>query len=310
MHIRKKFVCSGHRAALYALARDREDRHVITAGGDGWLVDWDLDDPETGRVIASVETQVFSLLTLPGRGWVVAGNMNGGVHWIDLEHPAQTRNIQHHQKGVYDIQTAGQWLYTAGGDGVLTRWDAGTGATVESFQLTNRALRAIAISGVRSEMAVGASDGAVYLLDLETLALKNTIPKAHLPSVFALAWSPDATHLLSGGRDAMLRVWNRQKEPALVSEQPAHWYTINHIVFSPDGKYFATASRDKTVKVWDAGSFQLLKVLDTIRDGGHINSVNRLLWLPGCLLSVSDDRTMIGWETPTERDGNETDRGG
>ena len=81
----------------------------------------------------------------------------------------------------------------------------------------------------------------------------------------------------------------------MLSEQPAHWYTLNHLAFSPDGALFATASRDKTIKIWDAQTFSLLKTIDTIRYGGHINSVNRLLWLPEALLSVSDDRTMKIW---------------
>ncbi|MBK8425147.1 MAG: hypothetical protein IPL27_03820 [Lewinellaceae bacterium] len=58
-------------------------------------------------------------------------------------------------------------------------------------------------------------------------------------------------------------------------------------------RFFATASRDKTLKIWDSATFTLLKVVDTIRDGGHINSVNRLLWLPECLVSASDDRSAI-----------------
>jgi WD40 repeat protein len=102
--------------------------------------------------------------------------------------------------------------------------------------------------------------------------------------------------LLSGGRDAMLRVWDVERDFALHSEQPAHWFTVNHIVFSPDGQLFATASRDKTLKIWDATDFRLLKVVDTVRHGGHINSVNRLLWLPGCLVSCSDDRTAMLWQ--------------
>jgi WD40 repeat protein len=296
MEITRKHTCTGHRAAVYALAPGRDARHVCSAGGDGWIVEWDLDDPETGKVVANVETQVFSLCAFPHQHLVVAGNMNGGVHWIDLAHPDKTRNIQHHKKGVYDIRASGEWLYTAGGDGILTRWSLQDARAKDSFHLSNRALRTIAISETRNEIAVGASDGAIYFLEADTLTLKNTLHGAHGHSVFALAYTPTQQYLLSGGRDAMLRVWNLENAHARVSEQPAHWYTINHIVFSPDGRHFATASRDRTIKIWDTGTFQLLRVLDTIRDGGHINSVNRLLWLPDCLISGSDDRSLILWQ--------------
>lgn len=288
--------CTGHRASIYALAPGQDARHFLSAGGDGWIVEWNLDDPETGRVVATVETQVFALFALPDQQRLVAGNMNGGLHWVDLAHPDRTRNIQHHQKGVFDLQAHGPWLFSAGGEGMLTRWALEEARSVESFHLSNKSLRAIAIAPGRGEMAVGASDGNIYLLDLETLALKHVLARAHTPAVFALRYSPDERYLLSGGRDALLRVWHLEENtPTLHSEQPAHWFTLNHIAYSPDGTRFATASRDKTVKIWDAASFRLTKVLETLRDNGHRNSVNRLLWLPDALVSASDDRTVKIW---------------
>ncbi len=296
MYIKKNHACTGHRASLYALAPGRDDRHFLTAGGDGWVVEWSLDDPETGHLVAAVETQIFSLLHLPERNLLVAGNMNGGVHWIDWADPSQTRNVQHHQQGVYDLLVVGEWLYSAGGDGLLTRWSVAEGRTVESVQLTNRPLRALAYSAFRQELAVGASDGNIYLLDETTLEIRQTLPAAHLPSVFTVVYSPDQQRLLSGGRDALLCVWNLEREAQLLLEIPAHRFTINHLAFSPDAQMFATASRDKTFKIWDANTCELLKVVDTLRYGGHINSVNRLLWRPDCLVTASDDRTAMIWE--------------
>lgn len=297
MQIQRLHACTGHRAALYALARGRDDQHFLTAGGDGWVVEWSLDDPETGKLVANTETQIFALCTLTDRNRIVAGNMNGGLHWILRDEPERTRNVQHHHKGVYDMLELGSCLFTAGGDGLLTRWDLETARTLESLQLSPQALRALAYSEKRGEIAVGASDHHIYILDAASLALKHTVKNAHKNSVFTLAYTPDGTRLLSGGRDAALNIWtvgDWQPAPETL-EVAAHLFTLNHIAFSPDGKLFATASRDKTLKIWDAATFTLLKVVDTIREGGHINSVNRLLWLPGGLVSASDDRTAMIW---------------
>ncbi len=292
--LRHLHTCTGHKAALYTVAPGRSDRHFLSAGGDGWIVEWDLDFPETGQLLASVSTQVFSLCSLPEQHLVIAGNMNGGVHWIHYENPDQTRNVQHHQKGVYDILAIDERVFTAGGDGLLTLWDRDSGRALESYQLSNQALRSISYSAERQEMAVGGSDGSIYLLDSDTLFLKKVLRDAHSNSVFTVAYMPNGKHLLSGGRDAMLRIWETM-DWRLQSEENAHWYTLNHIVFSPDKAFFATASRDKTLKIWDAETFSLLKVIETIRDGGHLHSVNRLMWLPDCLISVSDDRSAMLW---------------
>ena len=132
-------------------------------------------------------------------------------------------------------------------------------------------------------------------MDETTLELRLTLAHAHGNSVFTVAYTPDERYLISGGRDAMMRVWDLGRNGASVSTQPAHWFTINHIAFSPDGLYFATASRDKTVKIWSTEGFHLVKVIDVLRYGAHINSVNRLLWLPDCLVSASNDRSMMLW---------------
>ncbi|MCS7037598.1 MAG: WD40 repeat domain-containing protein [Saprospiraceae bacterium] len=291
------FTCTGHRAAIYALAATNDAEHFLSAGGDGWVAEWHLQAPENGRLIASIEGQIFSLLCLPGQNRIIAGDMNGGLHWIDTAQPERTRGIQHHQKGVFDLKISQNWVLSAGGEGMLTRWDAQTGRTVESIHLTHRALRSLSLAPSRREIAIGASDANIYLLDSDTLDIRHTIIGAHTPSVFTVAYSPDERYLLSGGRDAMLRVWDLDAAPpALVSEQPAHWFTINHIAWSPHGRHFATASRDKTVKIWDGATLRLLRVLDPVRDGGHLNSVNRLLWLPQALLSASDDRTIKIWK--------------
>ena len=296
LQIEKIHACTGHNGALYALCQGRSHRHFISAGGDGWVVEWNLDDPELGKLVASVETQVFSLAALQDRDQLVAGNMQGGVHWIHREAPERTKNVQHHKLGVFALEQIGPWLFSAGGDGFLTRWEISGARTIESLQISHQSLRVFAYSAQRAEIAVGASDQSIYLLDAENLAIKQVLKNAHTNSVFTLAYTPDARFLLSGGRDAMLRVWDLEKDCALYNEQPAHYYTINHLAFSPDGLLFATASRDRTIKLWDAQTFELLKVLDTQRYGGHTRSVNRLLWLPGCLISCGDDRLAMLWK--------------
>ena len=289
----RQHLCTGHRSALYSLSPSHTSRHFLSAGGDGWITEWNIDQPETGRVIINVESQVFSLAVSPPEWFdacILAGNMLGGLHWVDRQHPEETRNILHHQKGIYDILWLGEEVFTAGGDGQVTRWDATRKKPVESFQLSNRSIRALAYSQANDLLAVGASDGNIYLLHRRDFTLERTIA-AHDNSVFTLAWSPDGKRLFSGGRDAHLKVWDISGDN--LSSQSAHWFTINHMSFSPNGAYFATASRDKTIQIWDAATIALVKVLETIRDNGHLNSVNRLLWTENYLISCSDDRTVI-----------------
>lgn len=294
--LRRKAQLSGHKAAVFTLAQGKSKQHLLSGAGEGWIVEWDLKNPELGRVIAQVEGNIFSLHYFPEAEMVVAGTMYGGVHWVDLNNPANTLNIAHHQKGVYSMLPLDEHLFTGGGDGILTRWSVAERRSLESLQLSHQSLRGMAYCQSRNEIAVGASDHQIYLLDATSLEVKAVIEKAHSNSVFCVAYTPDGNTLLSGGRDAMLRTWDLTQQNQMIQNLPAHRFTINDILWHPNGQHFFTASRDKTIKVWDGHTFELLKVIEGIRDQGHLNSVNRLHWQADHLISASDDRSLLLWE--------------
>ncbi|MFK7983024.1 MAG: WD40 repeat domain-containing protein [Saprospiraceae bacterium] len=288
---------TGHNSSIFSIIPYKSPNLFLSGAGDGWIVAWNFNDPEMGHLVAKVETQIFSLCYLADANKVIAGNMNGGVHWVDLANPTETKNVLHHQKGVFAIQQIGDSVLTAGGAGMLTRWDIAQQKTIESLHLSNQSLRCIAYSKLRNEIAVGASDHNIYLLNATTLAIKQTLKAAHENSVFTIKYSPNQQFLISGGRDAHLRVRDLHQDGKEISFQPAHWYTINDIAFHPKATIFATASRDKTIKIWDSETYQLLKVIETVRDQGHLNSVNRLFWstFNDYLVSCGDDRSIMIW---------------
>ena len=145
-------------------------------------------------------------------------------------------------------------------------------------------------------LAVGYSDNHIRIFALQDFELLHDI-EAHKISVFTVQYSPDERYLVSGSRDAHLKVWDVAKAYAQHESVVAHMFAINHMSYSPDSKHFVTCSMDKSIKVWDAGTFQLLKVIDKARHAGHGTSVNKVLWtnFNNLLLSASDDRSISVW---------------
>ncbi len=298
----------GHEAAVYALAQGTAPEKILTAGGDGWIVEWDfVRSPDLGRLVARADAGLFSLLFLPQKNLAVTGDLGGGVRWIDLEKPDTQKNIAHHRKGVYDIQLIDNQVVTLGGDGILTRWDVEKRVARESFQPSSKSLRCAVFLKKKGWLAIGASDGAIHFLDFETFEKKGKIERAHEPSVFALAVSADEKTLFSGGRDARLKTWNLEKETEngfeKMADLPAHNFAVNSIALDSEAGILVTASRDRTIKIWDCATLELLKVIEMHRSSGHFRSVNRLLFAekrnekePKNLISASDDRTGAVWE--------------
>jgi WD40 repeat protein len=301
--VKKITQLTGHNGAIYSVKEGEAKHFMLSAAGDGWVVQWDLANPEVGRLIAKADKNIYAMCyVLRPSQYLILGDMDGGLHWIMLTNPDEQRNIAFHKNGIFDIQNIDNQIITIGGDGILARWNIEKQRVVESVQLAQQSLRCMAFSAERNELAIGSSDRNIYILSADTLTLKHTIENAHNNSIFALQYSPDGKHLLSGGRDALLRVWDREQNFQLISSQPAHLYTINKIVFHPEGKIFATASRDKTIKIWDAATYELVKVIDTLRSGCHTHSVNTLYWSPynNWLISGSDDRSAMIWDIKLE----------
>ena len=294
---------TGHNGAIYSVCEGEAKHFMLSAAGDGWVVQWDLANPEIGRLIAKADKNIYAMCyVLRPFQHLILGDMDGGLHWILLKNPDEQKNIAFHKNGIFDIQNINNQIVTIGGDGVIARWDIQKQRVTESVQLAHQSLRCMAFSAERNELAIGSSDRNIYILDAATLSLKETMESAHGNSIFALQYSPDGKHLLSGGRDALMKVWNTNENFQLISSQAAHLYTINKIVFHPERKIFATASRDKTIKIWSSETYELLKVIDTVRSGCHTHSVNALYWSPynNWLISGSDDRSAMIWDIKFE----------
>jgi outer membrane protein assembly factor BamB len=288
---------TGHNAAIYAL-RPAPDG-FYSAAADGLLVHWHKDDVNFGRAVANVEGGKFMSFDTLEDGGLVVGALDGGVHWLYPDEPERNLHIAQHTRGVFAVLRVGEEVFTAGGDGVLTRWNAKTGRTMESLPLSANSLRCMAQLTEQDALVVGASDGKAYCVDRKNLLLTVN---ANEPSVFCVAAYPSEVYpgFISGGRDAQLRTFDLafiSKSPRMSSPIDAHATTINALAFDPSGKYLATASRDKTVKLWDAQTLKLLKVCEVVRDRGHVNSVNTLLWLDEeTLVTAGDDRRILTWK--------------
>lgn len=296
----KAFTFTGHKDCIYGLGQGFAPGTFFTGGAEGWIVEWDAASKGDGNLLVQVGVPVYSFLLLRDQKQLLCGTRAGNLHLVDLEHKKEIRNIEAHGAGIFDIQQHGHYILTAGGEGTVKVWDKTTLLLVHEIKASDKSARVIAIEPEKPQIAVGYSDNAIRIFNTGGFELAQEI-QAHDNSVFALAYSQNGRYLLSGGRDAVLKVWDAENEYAPVQTINAHWYHINAIQYNPEGTLFATASMDKTVKIWDAATFELLKVLDKEKNEGHTSSVNKILWIDNKhLISCGDDRAAILWQIETK----------
>lgn len=295
INVTKLKTLSGHKEPLYTL-KALDDKHFLSAGGDGMVVLWDLDHVEVGQMIVKVPASVYAMDYNLEKKLLVVGQNFSGLHLIDVDTKKELKSLALTSEAIYDIQSTESHIYVGTGDGSLIQLDWELNMLAKS-KLSDKSVRSIAINTERNELAVGYSDQYIRIINLYDLSIIKEYA-AHTNSVFTLCYHPQLPILVSAGRDARLRFWDLDHDYAQVEEIVAHMYTINHLTFSPDNQHFVSCSMDKSIKVWDATTFKLLKVIDKARHAGHGTSVNKLLWLnhKETLVSCSDDRTISLWD--------------
>jgi WD40 repeat protein/serine/threonine protein kinase len=259
-------------------------------------------DAETGRELFPHPRHhgaVRSLVFDRDRRMLASGSADRTVRLWDLAgwRPAEpvppTRTLDGHSKAVYTLAFSpdGQWLVSAGEDGLLNVWESSSGRKIRDLSGHALASSSVAFSSDGSTIAAGNVDGTLDRWDVSTWGPREPI-HWHTGSIRALAYSPDGRWLASGGTDATVQVidaatgrrWRTFRSGAAitelafspsgrtlaaVSDEPASelrlWdletnaervlaSQIGRIVglsFHPAGRWIATASLDRTIRLWD-----------------------------------------------------------
>ncbi|MBB6461285.1 WD40 repeat domain-containing protein [Flammeovirga kamogawensis] len=286
----------GHTEGLYSVVHFNDNGKFYTAGADGFVVEWNIAQADQGRLVAKVPNTVYALCPLIEENQLVVGQNTDGIHLLDLTSGKEIKSLKLTDQAVFSIKRFKNELFIGTGDGWLIVVAIDQWAVTKKVKVSEKSVRSVAIDPKKEIVWTGSSDHLIKGYAIDTLSEVREL-LGHENSVFALTVTPDAQFLVSGGRDAHMRIWNLDGFIETQKDIVAHMYTINDIVFRADGKYFVTCSKDKSIKVWRTEDFRLLKVIDKARHAGHGTSINRLAWIgEDIIISVSDDHSAAAWK--------------
>ncbi len=296
----KVFQFNGHQAAVYNLCHGLTNEAFISCGSDKNVVRWNLNNGEE-NLLARAPLAAYSVVLNKDASVLAIGLGDGSISFLDLKNKVEFKKLLQHKAAIFDLVfSPKKALYiAASADGSISFIDATETHCKKIIKICNAKIRSLSLSADENTLAVACGDGSIRLFGLDNLQqLSQTA--AHKESCNVVIFHPDGKHLLSGGKDALLGIWEIMSDSQLKLVQliPAHNYAIYSISFHPKLHWFATGSRDKTVKIWDASSFDFLLRINNENHQGHKNSVNKVLWMQQdeLLLSTGDDRSIMAWK--------------
>jgi WD40 repeat protein len=196
------FVRRVHVDEINILSFSLDSRKLVMGGPDRTLI---VGDARTGR----------ELLTLRG-------------------HTGRVDMVHFNSDGQSIILVAESSPNTAPSALVVKTWDIATGKEVSAVEgPMGRAPLALSGDARFVASAGNAKDFVVHLWEARTGKVLHDL-RGHTDSIEAVAFSPDAKRLATGGKDRFVKVWDIQTGQELLSLR-GPWGAVRQVVFSPDG---------------------------------------------------------------------------
>ncbi|XP_069807231.1 serine-threonine kinase receptor-associated protein [Dendropsophus ebraccatus] len=158
------------------------------------------------------------------------------------------------------ITPYGYFLISACKDGKPMLRQGDTGDWIGTFLGHKGAVWGATLNKNATKAATAAADFTAKVWDAVTG--EELITLAHKHIVKSVDFTQDSNHLLTGGQDKLLRIYDLSKPEADPEQIGGHTSAIKKALWYNDDRQIISAADDKTVRLWDRVSMTEVKTLN------------------------------------------------
>eukprot|EP00798_Chlamydomonas_sp_ICE-L_P015256 gene15256-21339_t len=206
-------VSTGHSSSVTAVAASPlDDRLAVSCAEDRCLKLWDLGRGFSLRSIPCTKMPNSLMMSRDGNTILSDGSV---ILW-DVRQcrggsTSSLMEAKNHTQPIVSLSPSNSdsLVVTACKDNTLTLWDFRTMSTIGTIGSVGRGHCHVEMSKDGHYLAVGATDGSVFVWDVEAPNSHPTIlSSGHKDAVVATAWNEDSTMLVTGDKSGTIAFWS------------------------------------------------------------------------------------------------------
>ncbi|EFA81763.1 hypothetical protein PPL_05758 [Heterostelium album PN500] len=231
---------------------DPVQKNMIGVNGNGCIIVADLN----GKIIKRFEKAANSISVSPNFKHVgYLHGKEGQVSIMDLESGSEVYSARHgfvlNQIG---YSPTGEYVVVSDGKGTFTALKCSP--TTSNYSMHSHitlepmdAITGIGWSSNGNLLAIGTNNGSTYIFDVKRSFYQINVLKGHAFAVRALAFTPDASHLLTASLDKQALLWDLQTSNIATIFPLASISTSNILIFNDHQNVITIAISDYTGKI-------------------------------------------------------------